>query len=43
MLSGKLWWIPNLAVYGVDGAPMFPQELLEWDYGRIFEKVERLF
>ncbi|XP_062167013.1 uncharacterized protein LOC133873310 [Alnus glutinosa] len=24
MLSGELWWIPNLAVYGVDGAPTFP-------------------
>jgi hypothetical protein len=43
MLCGELWWIPNLVVYGVDGALTFLQELLGWDYGRMLEKVGRLF
>jgi hypothetical protein len=33
MLGGKLWWNPNLAVYGADVAPTFLQELSGWDYG----------
>lgn len=43
MLGGELWWNPNLAIYGVDGTPIFPHELLGWDYGRMLENVWRLF
>jgi len=43
MLGGELWWNPNFVVYGADGVPMFPQELLGWNYGRIFKMVGRLF
>jgi hypothetical protein len=37
------WWNPNLAINGADGALTFLQELSGWDYGRMLEKVERLF
>jgi hypothetical protein len=32
-----------MVVYREDGAPSFPQVLSGWVYGRILEKVERLF
>jgi len=35
--------VENLVVYGADGAPIFLHELLRWDYGRMLEKVGRLF
>jgi hypothetical protein len=41
MLGRELWWTPNMAVYGVGGAPLSPQEPLGWGYGRMLENVGR--
>jgi hypothetical protein len=38
-LGGELWWIPNVAAYGVGGALLSLQEPLGWGCGRTLEKA----
>lgn len=42
-LARKLWWIPNLAVYGVSGVLMSLLGHMGWGYERILGGVGESF